>query len=383
MADRRITRREFLCGSLAAVGLSARLDMERAPVEAPAWPVAVARCRTYELAEVYGQLAFLLDAAGGVRRLVRGKTVAVKLNLTGDIGGFAVGARSERTYQVHPTVALALAHLLSEAGARRVRFLESGSQLEPFVERLPRAGWDREAFLAAGREVEFEDTRNLGTGRAYAELRVRRGGYVYPHYLLNHSYADTDVYVSLAKLKHHAIAGVTLSLKNSFGTTPSSLYGLDAGSEEATGPRWSILHDGAQPPPAGVPAELQPEAPRDRAWRVPHIVADLAGCRPIDLAIIDGIESVAGGEGPWLPLVRTAPGLLIAGRNPVCTDAVGVAVMGYDPRTPAGQHPFPGENHLALAAAKGIGTHDLDRIEVRGLPVVEAIDPYDHYLGRG
>jgi len=37
------------------------------------------------------------------------------------------------------------------------------------------------------------------------------------------SYADTDVFVSLAKLKHHETTGVTLTMKNMFGITPSSL----------------------------------------------------------------------------------------------------------------------------------------------------------------
>jgi len=49
----------------------------------------------------------------------------------------------------------------------------------------------------------------------------------------NHSYADTDVLVSLAKLKNHVTAGVTLCMKNLFGITPNSLYGSEAGSEDA------------------------------------------------------------------------------------------------------------------------------------------------------
>ncbi len=59
-----------------------------------------------------------------------------------------------------------------------------------------------------------------------------------------------------------------------------------------------------------------------------------------------------------------------------------MAVMGYDPQAPAGIRPFPGENHLALAAAKGAGTNDLKRIEVRGLSIEEARHPYGHFLGR-
>lgn len=43
---------------------------------------------------------------------------------------------------------------------------------------------------------------------------------------LNQAYEDTDVMVSLAKMKNHLTAGVTLSMKNLFGITPNSLYVL-------------------------------------------------------------------------------------------------------------------------------------------------------------
>jgi uncharacterized protein (DUF362 family) len=380
MTPLHISRRDFLRGSATAAGLAVLGDSAWAA--APAKAVAIARCPSYEPVQVQARMAAMFDQIGGIRRLVQGKTVAVKLNLTGGVGGTFQVVSAERSYQVHPATVLALAHLLNAAGAKRIRFLESGYSHRPYHELLPHAGWDLDAIHAAGGRVEFEDTRNLGLGKRYAELRVPAGGYIFPSYLLNHSYADTDVYVSLAKLKNHATAGVTLCLKNSFGITPNSLYGDDAGSESATSSRGGILHDGRRKAPAGVPAERQPGSPRVPEWRVPHVVADIAGCRPIDLAILDGIESVKGGEGPWVQeLARISPGLLIAGRNAVCTDAVAMAVMGYDPQAPAGARPFPGQNHLALAAAKGLGTNDVKRIEVRGLTVAQARSPFGHYLG--
>ena len=62
------------------------------------------------------------------------------------------------------------------------------------------------------------------------------GGLVYPAYDLNHSYEDCDVFVSLAKLKEHYSAGVTLSMKNCFGITPCTIYG-DAAPVDETEPR--------------------------------------------------------------------------------------------------------------------------------------------------
>jgi hypothetical protein len=40
------------------------------------------------------------------------------------------------------------------------------------------------------------------------------------------------------------------------------------------------------------------------------------------------------------------------------------------------QPPFPGENHLRLLASVGVGTNNLKRIEVRGLPVEKASYPF-------
>ena len=101
------------------------------------------------------------------------------------------------------------------------------------------------------------------------------------------------------------------------------------------------------------------------------------GIRPIDLTIIDGIETVSGGEGPWVPgLAVKKPGLLLAGRNAVCTDAVATAVMGYDPMAARATGPFPGDNHLAMAAALGLGTNDPKEIEVLGVPLKDALYPF-------
>src|SRR5581483_8682271 len=121
---------------------------------------------------------------------------------------------------------------------------------------------------------------------------------------------------------------------------------------------------------------------REPGYRVPRIVADLVTARPVHLAIIDGVESVAGGEGPWIKGLRLVqPGVLIAGTNPVCTDAVATAVMGYDPRADRGTAPFEKcDNTLKLAEALGAGTTDLKRSEVLGVPIEQALFPFPKHL---
>ena len=340
-------------------------------------PVTIARCKAYDREAVFGQLQVMMDQLGGLAKLVAGKTVAVKVNLTGNPGEPALGLPASRTYHVHPDVVLATATLLDRAGARRIRFVECTYQTGPFEPYLKGAGWDLGALAALKAAVEYEDTRNLGMGKQYYEVKVPWGGSLFPAYDLNHSYVDCDVFISLAKLKNHALAGVTLGIKNNFGITPTALYSHHEPNERSTSARIAIFHTGAERPADGLPQEIDPKSPRRLSYRVPRHTVDSLGIRPIDMTIIDGIETVSGGEGPWIPdLALQKPGLLLAGRNPVCTDAIATAVMGYDPMAAPATGPFAGDNHLAMAASFGLGTNDPREIEVLGLPLLQARHPF-------
>src|SRR6266511_3550925 len=137
-------------------------------------------------------------------------------------------------------------------------------------------------------------------------------------------------------MKEHATAGITLSMKNCFGITPCTIYGTGAGADEPSiAPRGgrSLIHAGDRQPSKSAPSENDPKSPREGGYRVPRVVADLVAARPIHLAIIEGVRTMTGGEGPWVreKLTVVNPGVLIAGTNCVTTDAVGMAVMGFDP----------------------------------------------------
>jgi uncharacterized protein (DUF362 family) len=347
---------------------------------APAAPVGIVRCPTYEMDALKKALSEAMDLTGGLGKLVGGKTVTVKLNTTGNGRQKMCGLPSERTYQVHPRMVEVLCGLFHQAGAKRIVLVESFYENRKPEEILARQGWDVERITAAsdGTAV-FADTRNRGEFKDYAVLKVPYGGYVFGQYHLNRHYLDTDVFVSLAKLKNHITAGITCSVKNLFGIAPTSLYGNDSPNERTTENRGAILHDGKRAVPAGVDAERYTDTPRVGYYRVPRVTADLFSIRPVDLAIVDGIESVFGGEGPWCPppLRATKPGVIIAGRNAVTVDAVSVGVMGYDPQAAYQVRPFPGENHLNLLARAGLGTNDLGKIEVRGLALKEALHEYE------
>ena len=335
--------------------------------------VAIVACRSYgpELRQALDQS---FDLLGGLRHLVRGKTVTVKVNLTGTNFGNLLDHSPGETYMTHYATAVALTASLFGAGASRVRLVESTNSRAPLEATLAMADWDVKALRTLGK-VEFENTRNLGTSKSYSQLRVPNGGHMFSSFQVNRAYEDTDVMVSLAKLKNHVTAGVTLSMKNMFGMTPNALYGDDAGNEDATGGR-GPLHERTGSDQNHLPGLKPAITSNDATWRVPHIVADECAARPIHLAIIDGITSISGGEGPWCPNLKfTTPGLIISGLNAVSTDAVGTAVMGYaNPRAAARtSKPFDFcDNHLLLAEQDGCGTADLRQIEILGLELPKA-----------
>jgi hypothetical protein len=231
--------------------------------------------------------------------------------------------------------------------------------------------------------VEFENTNYLGNGKKYSRFWVPGGGLMFKGYDLNHSYEDCDVFVSLAKLKEHTTAGITLSMKNCFGITPCTIYGEGAPEDEpglvprgGRGPfHWmNRLPPKSAPPPVNASA-LSSNPPKDPGgYSVPRVVADLVAARPVHLAIIDGIHTMTGGEGPWVTGRRhVQPGLLVAGTNCVATDAVGMALMGFDPMADRGTPPFETcDSTLRLAEQLGVGTRDLNQIEVLGTPIAKA-----------
>jgi uncharacterized protein (DUF362 family) len=347
---------------------------------APASPVAIGICQEYDR-QVTSVLSTMLDQLGGLKPLVKGKTVSIKLNMTSVPKDKLNDMPNEMTHWVHPQVIGALVTLLGQAGATRVRILESAPWgTKPLEDFMMAAGWQPKDFASAATRVEFENTNFLGSGKSYARFMVPGGGLMYAGYDLNHSYRETDVFVSLAKLKEHRTAGVTLSMKNCFGITPCTIYSetapLDEPSIVPTGYR-GPMHSGSRVPPKSAPPLVDKTNSKDPGYRVPRITADLVSARPIHLAVIDGIYTMTGGELPnqekgWIhqPI---HPGLLIAGMNCVSTDAVATAVMGFDPMADRGTPPFEtADSTLRLAEELGVGSRDLRRIEVLGTPIAKA-----------
>ncbi|MEM3789276.1 MAG: DUF362 domain-containing protein [Candidatus Bathyarchaeia archaeon] len=128
-----------------------------------------------------------------------------------------------------------------------------------------------------------------------------------------------SVIISVPKLKLHRLATVTLGIKNMMGALASK----------------GSMHNG----------------------RLHANIADLASLLKPSLTVIDGIIAGEGHETSGNPVKMD---LVIAGTDPVAVDAVGTAVMGVSPTE---------VEHLVLAEKKGLGTYQLEKIEIIGEPI--------------
>jgi uncharacterized protein (DUF362 family) len=124
--------------------------------------------------------------------------------------------------------------------------------------------------------------------------------------------------ISVPKLKLHRITGVTLSLKNMMGV-------------------------------------VQPKG--QMHFHLNEKIADLASVLKPRLAVVDGL---IGGEGHETAGKPVPMNLVITGLDLVAVDAVGAAVMGVN---------VDNVKHIKLAAHKGLGICDLERIRIIGEPL--------------
>jgi len=306
--------------------------------------VAIARTAGYDRKVVRQQVQALLDGLGGVADVIRpGARVAIKVNLTGGTSYQLAGVPAIESYVTHPEVVRALGELLRDAGARELFIVEAVYEWDSY--RL----WGYEE-MAKGINAALIDLNNARPYGDFASAPVGKNWFIYENLTFNHILEEIDVFVSVSKMKCHRECGVTHSMKNLIGLAPVARYRL-SGQDFSR----SSFH--------GVNNESK--------TRLPRIILDLNRARPIHLSLIDGIKSTEGGEGPWQPsLAQVKPGVLIAGKNPVATDAVATAVMGFDPTSEYPAAPFlRADNHLNLAHDLKLGTNRLKEIKVVGASI--------------
>ena len=116
-----ISRREFLAAAGLAAGAMAAPGVASV-LKTPATRVAIGQCAEYNR-QVTDVLSAMFNQLGGIAPLVRGKTVAIKLNMTGSTQMKLGNLPNQTNHWVHPQVIGSLVSLLGSAGARHIRLL--------------------------------------------------------------------------------------------------------------------------------------------------------------------------------------------------------------------------------------------------------------------
>jgi uncharacterized protein (DUF362 family) len=283
------------------------------PFSRPHSRVAIRRVPTYQsnIASVLYETLREFDPP------VRGKVVLLKPNL--------VTLDAQGITNTNPAVIAAARESFLRLGAAEV-FIGDGSGIDRDSQAILESMRLREFTGPLGKT--FVDLNVDDVKRVVLRTRASRLKELYLPKILLHA----DFVVSMPKLKTHHWAGVTLSLKNMFGTVPGACYGWPK----------NVLHW------AGI----------DRA------ILDInAAVRP-DFAIVDGIVGMEG-NGPIQGDLKPA-GVLILGDDPVAVDSTCARVMGLLPEK---------VKHLAQAATL-LGNIDPEKIRQLGESIASVRNPF-------
>jgi uncharacterized protein (DUF362 family) len=168
-------------------------------------------------------------------------------------------------------------------------------------------------------------------------------GFVFKKILLHHSLTETDLLCSVPMMKTHGLATVTLGIKNMMGLYPGQVYGTV---------RSAVHAKAAKVEPSGTASAL----------------IDMARANKLGLVVIDASMAMQG-QGPSVyqggQLVKM--NLIIAGTNPLATDMVAAAIMGFQPEE---------ISTFIWAWKAGMRPSSLDDIEIRGKRIQDVMKKF-------
>ena len=298
--------------------------------------VAIQRCAIDAAqADVDAAVAEAVHAMGGIPEAVRAaRSIVVKPNYVGIMFRASNDDvrmhKGRHAHNTEPAVCAAAVKLIREANPGATIYYGDGLD----IQHAHRTKADIFDFMGATALAKQYDLTLMDCNEGeFVRVPVPDG--VMLRYLwVRREIAEADAYVSLAKLKCHQTAGITLSTKNMFGLLPRAHYG--AGNR-------GFMHQNAH--------------------RLMRVFVTVNQAFPQSFQVIDGIV----GTNHGMSGEPKEAGLVMAGTNSIATDAVGMQVMGFDPKADFGTPPFfISENHLLLAERAGLGTTNLDEIEVAG-----------------
>lgn len=272
-------RREFLAEAAILAPAAALGGWGPIPQSVgPACPVTLLSAPDYGR-DLEKEIAAVLTADG---LPLQGRKVLLKPNF--------IEAHPHRPINTNPAVIASVAHACLRLGAAQVTVGEaSGHRRDPWFSVLNpslRAILDRRVRCLDLNHGDAVPVPNRGTLTGLAEFHLAR------------AVAESDVLISLPKMKTHHWVGVTLCLKNLFGVLPGIIYGWPKNLLHYRGIERSIL--------------------------------DLARTVKVHYGIIDGVVGMEG-DGPIMGRPKPV-GVLVLSPFPLAADATAARIMGFEPR---------------------------------------------------
>ncbi|MGA2579241.1 MAG: DUF362 domain-containing protein [Bryobacteraceae bacterium] len=277
----------------------------------------------------YTAASVALSACGQFPASLAGQTVVIKPNLV-------VPKPSTSGATTDPLVVQAIVDLSIAAGATQILIVEAGLPGKP--SNFGPCGYT--TVFQSYPQVQLVDLRT-GT---YVLSPVPGGGYAYQEMWVPSLVLEPNTFfISAGKLKTHADAVATLSMKNLVGLASETAYALPVSQDF---PRHDLHNRG-----------------------IDLSIMDLNLVRPIGFAVIDGVWGMEG-QGPTAG-TPVATNVVLAGLNPVAVDRVGLNVM---------ELPQNAVTYLNYAAQAGLGPADTSNVTLLGdtyspYPFVPAITP--------
>lgn len=265
-----------------------------------------------------------------------GQTVFVKPNLV--VGPRTMqGMNRLKSEEILATmtdarVARAVALVALESGASKVMFGDIPSGGDSYATAK---GWGYEAVVDE-LNAKFPGKAVLMNLNAvpYKYYKPKNtGGLALKEYAIPEIFVNTDVIISVPKLKTHSFAGMSGSLKNiGMGVPINSVYGQS---------KWGLPHR-----------------------RLPEVVVDVCDIVKISYTVVDAIWAMEG-NGPALgnPL---AMNVIIAGKDPVAVDWTGCELMG-----------IRGDSIGIVRLAKNHKLGTYEDVEIVGTPIKQAMQQFE------
>jgi uncharacterized protein (DUF362 family) len=278
-----LTRREFLGGCLggAVLGVSGLYFWRW--FTRPKW-----REKTF-IARVPGYQADLAAVIRrglkelGVSQEIKGKRILLKPNLVESVPG-AIHINT------HPLVVRGAAEAFLALGAAHILVAEGPGHRRDTLLVMEESGLGK--VLVENRlpfvDLNYQAGYTVPNVSRYSRLATL----TFPAIL-----KEVDWIVSLAKLKTHHWAGITLSMKNFFGVMPGMYYGWPK----------NVLHYAS----------------------IEGAILDINAALKPHFAIVDGIVGMEG-DGPIMGTPKEV-GILALGRNLPAVDATCARIMGINP----------------------------------------------------